>query len=709
LIGEAVSRLTVGDSVIQKKGMNYMKRKNGFKRLFAFIMAVMMLLSCMCTSSFADDETVTMTGTSSLTVSSMYANRDFALYQIFFGEMQKASSSETKTLIGIQWGISIKGHESELIAALKEATLPDGTANAVADDFKNISTSATANDVATVLIGISENADKVDAFAQIASNVLSGYDAEKVTANTGATAVTNAGNYHAVFSGIHDGYYLVLPVPKKNETETEVNATFSKIMLKVAGPSTVYTKTNSVPTIDKRIVKTDESGKETLTRFDNGSIGDEVTFKLTSAVPGMDGYSKYFFVVKDELTAGLDFQKVTKITIGDEEIKNIADLPEGSTDTKYFTVTDNETPTLENATSAFKIVFHNFIQYKTGEEIAIYYTAKITPDAVVGNSSSNINSAKLEYSNNPNYNYKGIDEPNDEDKKENEKNGGTIGDTKWARAYVYTTGIDLIKQDKANGERLEGAVFEIKGTKLNTVVVESDQYDAVAFYGHANADTHDSTTKDYYQTVNKAMTTVAPTSATESDYDKEYIKYNKVDGEYVVALDGAFYKIKDGDYSTELEDGKTYEQGFIVYHQKGDSTTTITKQEAETVSYKATVGSNGALTVSGLGEGEYDIYEVTAPTGYNPLTEPIHIKVTFEEPGDGRISEGCTWKYVVDGSGKEANQKGLLELIVENSMGSSLPSTGGIGTTVFYVFGSALLIGAAVLLITKRRMAREED
>ena len=49
--------------------------------------------------------------------------------------------------------------------------------------------------------------------------------------------------------------------------------------------------------------------------------------------------------------------------------------------------------------------------------------------------------------------------------------------------------------------------------------------------------------------------------------------------------------------------------------------------------------------------------------------------------------------------------KGIVSMNVENSKGSTLPTTGGMGTTIFYVIGSILVLGAAILLITKKRMS----
>ena len=51
---------------------------------------------------------------------------------------------------------------------------------------------------------------------------------------------------------------------------------------------------------------------------------------------------------------------------------------------------------------------------------------------------------------------------------------------------------------------------------------------------------------------------------------------------------------------------------------------------------------------------------------------------------------------------------GVVSANIENQAGAQLPSTGGIGTTIFYVLGSVLVIGAAVLLVTKKRMSTKD-
>lgn len=103
----------------------------------------------------------------------------------------------------------------------------------------------------------------------------------------------------------------------------------------------------------------------------------------------------------------------------------------------------------------------------------------------------------------------------------------------------------------------------------------------------------------------------------------------------------------------------------------------------------------------GLDDGDYKISETTTPAGYNTIAD-IEFTITAEHEV---LSDNPTLTSLSGGdkfTGKV--ETGALSADIENNKGSTLPETGGMGTTIFYVLGSVLVIGAAVLLITKKRM-----
>ena len=103
----------------------------------------------------------------------------------------------------------------------------------------------------------------------------------------------------------------------------------------------------------------------------------------------------------------------------------------------------------------------------------------------------------------------------------------------------------------------------------------------------------------------------------------------------------------------------------------------------------------------GIDDGEYMIKEIITPAGYNSI-EPITFTVTADheiKADDPKLTEltgGDKFTGRVD--------NGSLTISIQNRMGSTLPGTGGIGTTIFYVVGGGLMVAAAILLITKKRM-----
>lgn len=118
----------------------------------------------------------------------------------------------------------------------------------------------------------------------------------------------------------------------------------------------------------------------------------------------------------------------------------------------------------------------------------------------------------------------------------------------------------------------------------------------------------------------------------------------------------------------------------------------------------------GLFKVIGLDDGTYYLKETKAPDGYNELKDEIVIVITATTSNgqnwDGTPANALTKLDVTaDGeSGTGDTDTGIAGITVENNKGATLPETGGIGTTIFYVVGGIFVIGAAVLLITRRRM-----
>lgn len=107
-----------------------------------------------------------------------------------------------------------------------------------------------------------------------------------------------------------------------------------------------------------------------------------------------------------------------------------------------------------------------------------------------------------------------------------------------------------------------------------------------------------------------------------------------------------------------------------------------------------TTNAQGKIDIAGLDADTYYLREVKAPAGYNKLADDVTVTIN---PTEGTDADGNKTLTLTPVTAK-----------VNNQSGSELPSTGGMGTTIFYVIGSILLIGAAVLLITKKRMSAEK-
>lgn len=155
-----------------------------------------------------------------------------------------------------------------------------------------------------------------------------------------------------------------------------------------------------------------------------------------------------------------------------------------------------------------------------------------------------------------------------------------------------------------------------------------------------------------------------------------------------VALNGAKFVLyrKDGTdkkYYAKLTGGKI--DGWVT--NQSDATTLETT-------------GTGDISIEGLNVGTYYLEETEAPAGYNKLTGPIEVEITATTSVTSG-SETVQYKNLSESSYTLATDATVKVL---NKAGTQLPSTGGIGTTLFYVIGGVLMAVAAVLLVTKKRM-----
>jgi fimbrial isopeptide formation D2 family protein/LPXTG-motif cell wall-anchored protein len=112
--------------------------------------------------------------------------------------------------------------------------------------------------------------------------------------------------------------------------------------------------------------------------------------------------------------------------------------------------------------------------------------------------------------------------------------------------------------------------------------------------------------------------------------------------------------------------------------------------------------NNAAINIQGLKAGTYYLVETETSTGYNLLDGPAVVVITDTTPKDdnGNITGTISHTVTIDGSSSTAEDP----VKIENRSGTVLPSTGGIGTTIFYVVGALMMAAAVVLLITKKRV-----
>ena len=300
---------------------------------------------------------------------------------------------------------------------------------------------------------------------------------------------------------------------------------------------------------------------------------------------------------------------------------------------------------------------------------------------------------------------------------------GSVPDTTGYSEYVYkihdtlSNGLDFVND--ANGTAVNGNTVNVtvafgkgttdEGTAPKTATIDTDNskkmsLDLSAWVKANQENKGKEFTVTYYAKVNKnavvteknsatleygnkpgETTTTTPSEAKTPTYS---LDINKVKTGSKEKLEGAKFSL----YTSET-DAKNGTNPIKVTGSNGNYVVDPESTTTEFESVKSIDGKGYNLRVNGLAEGTYYLVETKAPDGFNKLTAPIVIKITKSTDTDVN-------KWTISKDGTVETDK-IID--VENSTGSLLPSTGGMGTIAFTVVAALLVLGVAVSFIRDRK------
>lgn len=541
------------------------------KKVFALVLAFAMVLA-MSATVFAEGEGGTTGKT--ITLTGGKAGHTYTLYQIFTGTV------DGDELTNIQWG-------ADAPDSLKDEY---PTAAAAADDLE------TQNDAR--------------AFAQAYADDL-----------TGGTPLELAADGDVEFSGLDEGYYVI--VDTITGTVAETGDYSSAYIVQVVNDVEGQIK-GSGASSDKEVIDSTGTASDAAAY----GIGDAVPFKLTATTAdNVAAYKKYHITFQDKLSDGLTAP--TSYTV--KVLGKTFTVPATGNDPDPATTMNGTKITVTKVTPASGYSFAINVEFEpvavgetpaapylnaecNSKPITVDYTSTLNENAVIG-LPGNDNDMHITYSNNPE-DADGSDE------------GKTPDDT--VKVFTYKTVIDKVDAD---GNALEGAGF--------TIYQEVEERTAGAQLGSA---------------IKAGLT--------------------------------------EGVEASKLVDAKYY-----------------VPKAMTTVS-----GNNAQFEFEGLADGTYVLVETTIPTGFNAF-DSVEFTVSSEvtESGITTLTGGAPFTTTnpgedgavkadkADGTKHELDS-GELYAEIENNSGAVLPSTGGIGTVIFYVLGSMLVIGCGIVLISRRRL-----
>ena len=299
-------------------------------------------------------------------------------------------------------------------------------------------------------------------------------------------------------------------------------------------------------------------------------------------------------------------------------------------------------------------------------------------------------------------------------------NDGNVGDTVNFQTTIYVTDGNptnyILHDEMSNGlDFKEDSIVVKKNDAIFTDYTKETPHDGCTFEIKFNKDslqTNDKVVVTYSATINSNA--VVGTAGNDNETWLEYGDHHDSTHSNTKTYTWSFNIFK---FFTDSDDTMQYlpDVEFVLYRKNADDKAEYAKfdsnnklsgwTEAENEATKLKTNATSIVGVKGLDKGTYFLKETATPGGFNGLTTDVEVQID----SSCNTLNGAT--YTVKYKMANANDEDFADtdeeekvVPIENKRGTTLPGTGGIGTTIFYVVGGGLMVAAAILLITKKRM-----
>lgn len=299
-------------------------------------------------------------------------------------------------------------------------------------------------------------------------------------------------------------------------------------------------------------------------------------------------------------------------------------------------------------------------------------------------------------------------------------NDGNVGDTVNFHTTIYVTDgnpTNYVLHDKMStglNFKENSIAVKVNDTLITNYTVKYTNTDKCTFeisFPNGTLQTNDKVVVTYSAIINSDAVV-----GTDGNDNETWLKYGET-GETTHSNTKTYtWKFDILKYFTDSNDDKKYLANveFVLYRKNADDKAEYAKfdpnnkltgwTENESEAGKLTTNATSNVTVKGLDKGTYFLKETATPVGFNGLTSDVEVQID----SSCNTLSGAT--YTVKYKMANANDEDFTDtddekvVPIENNRGTTLPGTGGIGTTIFYVVGGGLMVAAAILLITKKRM-----